>query len=111
MNVSEMRRHVTRLLCHVSVAVVVVVRWHILHFMFQRTHACVGVCAQGACVSTSIIGGGTAVGTDCEDSPTPPLSATTTTTTTCSISGLCCLGETPRVYTLALLNEPAAVLR
>lgn len=94
-------------MCHISVAVIVVVCSHILHFMFHHMRACVGVCAQGACVSTSVIGGGTDVGTDCRENPHPH----PTTTTTCSISGLSCLGETPRVYTRALLNELAVAFR
>lgn len=52
-----------------------------------------------ACASMSAISEGTDVGTDCSESPA-----------TCSISGFCCLGELPCIYTLAWLTEQASVL-
>lgn len=63
------------------------------------------ICNKDTCsafcvyASLRVIGGGTAAGTDCRESPT-----------TCSISGFCYLGKPPYIYTLAWLAEQPALL-
>ena len=57
----------------------------------KRVHACR--------VSMRVIGGRADAGTDCRESHT-----------TCSISGFCCLGEPPCIYTPAWLPEQPELL-